>query len=228
MQTPAQPQSNTAVKWMVVGINGVTCGGKTTLANALTKFLFLRAGSVIPNTKYKVGDVKIISQDDYFLQVDDERHTWIESLNHINWEILTALDMKKMICDISALIKEDQYLIKRPTTNPSSWLCDDSIVVNFLIIEGFLLFNQPEILDICQLKYHVHIPYEKCWARRSVRTYDPPDVVGYFEMIVWPMYEKHLGEFKDREDVAKINGDLSPDRLLKYILNNIQIFLQIC
>lgn len=213
---------------MVVGINGVTCGGKTTLANALTNFLRLREGSIIPNTKYKLGEIKLINQDDYFLQVDDERHTIIEPLNHINWEIISALDMKRMICDISAIIKDDPLIIRRPLENPSSWLCDDSVTVNFLILEGFLLFNQPEILDLCQLKYHLHIPYEKCWARRSARTYDPPDVVGYFEMVVWPMYEKHLREFKDREDIAKVNGDLSPERLLKYVLNGIQIFLQIC
>lgn len=214
--------------WLVVGINGVTCGGKTTLANGLTNFLSLRTGSIIPNTKYKIGEVKLINQDDYFLPVDDKRHTTIEALNHINWEILTALDMKRLILDISALIKDDHLLIRRPIENPSSWLCKESVIVNFLILEGFLLFNQPEILDLCQLKYHLHIPYEKCWARRSSRTYDPPDVVGYFEMVVWPMYEKHLGEFKDREDIAKVNGDLSPSRLLKYVLNGIQIFLQIC
>uniref|UniRef100_A0A0K0D993 Molybdopterin synthase n=1 Tax=Angiostrongylus cantonensis TaxID=6313 RepID=A0A0K0D993_ANGCA len=31
-----------------------------------------------------------------------------------------------------------------------------------------------------------------CRRRRSKRTYDPPDVPGYFEEVVWPAYQQHL------------------------------------
>jgi nicotinamide/nicotinate riboside kinase len=68
-------------KILIIGISGVTCGGKTTLAYKLNK--------MFPTSK-------LISQDDYFLDVDDPRHTWITELNHINFDILSSLDMEKM------------------------------------------------------------------------------------------------------------------------------------
>lgn len=75
--------------WVVVGISGVTCGGKTTFAAALH--------NIFP-------DASIINQDVYFLQPDDARHTRIPSLNHLNWEILSALDMDKMRSDIKEVL----------------------------------------------------------------------------------------------------------------------------
>lgn len=75
--------------WVVVGISGVTCGGKTTFATAL-RDLF--------------PDASIVHQDKYFLQPDDARHTRIRSLNHLNWEIPSALDMDKMRSDIKRIL----------------------------------------------------------------------------------------------------------------------------
>lgn len=49
-------------------------------------------------------------------------------------------------------------------------------LLNVLIIDGFLIFNHPVTFDLCNVKYHLHVPYEVCQARRSRRTYDPPDV----------------------------------------------------
>lgn len=75
--------------WVVVGISGVTCGGKTTFATAL-RDLF--------------PDASIVHQDKYFLQPDDARHTRIPNLNHLNWEIPSALDMDKMRSDIKGIL----------------------------------------------------------------------------------------------------------------------------
>lgn len=72
-------------QWTIVGVSGVTCGGKTTFAGAL---------------RTAFPDAVVISQDDYFLPPDDPRHTHIPSLGHINWEISSALDMVKMTSDM--------------------------------------------------------------------------------------------------------------------------------
>lgn len=45
---------------------------------------------------------------------------------------------------------------------------------------------------MCHHKLFFTLTREECWARRSIRTYDPPDVPGYFEQVVWPEYERHL------------------------------------
>lgn len=93
-------------------------------------------------------------------------------------------------------------------------------LLNILIIEGFLIFNHTVIFDMCNIKYHMHVNYEICQARRSKRIYDPPDVPCYFEMVVWPSYEKHLRKFKDREDVVFLNGDVSPEKCFQFVLDS--------
>lgn len=37
-------------------------------------------------------------------------------------------------------------------------------------------------------------------------------------MTVWPMYEHHFKEFKDREDVMILNGEISTEKCLNYVL----------
>lgn len=94
-------------------------------------------------------------------------------------------------------------------------------LLNILIIEGFLIFNHAVTFDLCNVKFHLHVPYEICYARRIKRTYDPPDVPCYFEMVVWPAYEKHLRKFKDSEDVLFLNGDAAPEKCFQFVLKTL-------
>lgn len=94
-------------------------------------------------------------------------------------------------------------------------------LINILLIEGFLIFNHPVTLNLCNIKYHLHLPFEKCCARRLERDYEPPDVVGYFEAVVWPAYEQHFEEFRDREDIVILNGDISKKNCFDYVLKSI-------
>ncbi|XP_055845380.1 nicotinamide riboside kinase 1 [Episyrphus balteatus] len=218
-------------QWLVIGISGITCGGKTSLALSLRDFFINRRTSRLWNSKYVISDVQLISQDDYFLPVDDLRHKWVEKLNAINFEVLTSLDMKQMLSDITWTMK-GRYLAvdNSSTTTPPDYLAEittfqNATKLNILIIEGFLIFNQPELLQICQLKFHFHLPYEKCFARRELRTYDPPDVTGYFEMCVWPFYEKNFAEFRERKDLIILNGEMCKDKIFKYVLQRINVYL---
>uniref|UniRef100_A0A1B6LX11 Phosphoribulokinase/uridine kinase domain-containing protein n=1 Tax=Graphocephala atropunctata TaxID=36148 RepID=A0A1B6LX11_9HEMI len=67
--------------WLVVGVSGVTCGGKTTFATALHQ--------AYPSST-------IVHQDHYFLSPDDPRHILVPELGHLNWEIPSSLDMESM------------------------------------------------------------------------------------------------------------------------------------
>ncbi|XP_013110654.1 nicotinamide riboside kinase 1 [Stomoxys calcitrans] len=290
-------------QWLVIGISGVTCGGKTTLAHNLRDYFLGQRNVPLWNTPYSINEVQLISQDDYFLPVDDLRHKWVEPLNAINFELITSLDMKQMLSDIMWTLK-GRYLASDPmenvdynnemtlysgnfehfpaqrqqyntgyvgqqhqTTHPDnthnisskpvhnkfayhqnfSQMPHQSInnanqshstshilrinsqmmahlrdnKISILIIEGFMIFNQPELLTLCNIKFHFHLPYEKCFERRRKRTYDPPDVVGYFEMCVWPHYEKNFQEFRDRKDITILNGEIEKDKILKYVVKRI-------
>ncbi|XP_037928802.1 nicotinamide riboside kinase 1 [Teleopsis dalmanni] len=254
-------------QWLVIGVSGVTCGGKTTLAHSLRDYFQSQRNIQLWNTPYVICDVQLLSQDDYFLPVDDLRHKWIEKLNCINFEVITSLDMKQMLSDITWTMK-GRYLATDPINN-IDYIKDVGISNNFehyapqthhyqthhynqilnhhpthimrvsthlsqardnkiniLILEGFMIFNQPELLTLCNLKFHFHLPYEKCYERRRKRTYDPPDVTGYFEMCVWPYYEKNFAAFRDRKDIICLNGEISKERIFKYVLERIMSYFE--
>lgn len=199
--------------WLIVGISGVTCGGKTTLSQSLYDYLSDPSIATTFAKNVAIGQVHLVNQDDYFLAEDHPNHEWIDSISHINFDILNALDMTKMCSDLYAVLgKRFHFYSKR----------DQPQVVNILLIDGFLIFNHSVTNRICQLKFHLHLPYEKCYQRRTSRVYDPPDVIGYFELCVWPMYEQHFGELKDKEDIVLLNGEASKEKCFSYVLNQIR------
>ncbi|XP_076682825.1 nicotinamide riboside kinase [Andrena cerasifolii] len=161
-------------KWLIVGISGATCSGKTTLANQIHN---------------ELRNSVVIHQDDYFLPADDARHVYIPEINHLNWELETSMDMDKMRSDILNLIKPSPT---EAETNEQ----------NVLLIEGFRLFKCKVISNLCDKKYFITLTKEECWERRKGRTYDPPDVPGYFDNVVWPEYLMHKEELTKDTDLC--------------------------
>lgn len=173
------------------------------------------ANSGILGDNISIKSVKVVSQDDYFWPVDSPHHQRCEHLNHINWELLSSMDMDRMCNDLKELIGHESNLYRRQSS-------DVQVDLNILIIEGFLIFNHPAIFDLCQIKWHIHLPYEECYRRRSNRVYDPPDIIGYFEGYVWPLYEKHFKKFSDSGEVIMLNGTMSNEKCFVFVLNCIR------
>ncbi|KAF6202731.1 hypothetical protein GE061_003133 [Apolygus lucorum] len=174
--------------WFVLGLCGVTNSGKTTTASRLKE--------LYPNSVH-------IKQDDYFLAEDDPRHVIIQGLNHQNWELITSVDMDKMVEDIVGTLAMDPPELR------------------LLILDGFLLFADPRTASACHLKIYLELDYETCRARRNQRTYDPPDVPGYFDQVVWPEAEnaKHF-MFSKNSDIVVLDGKL-PEHVIVDILKKI-------
>lgn len=249
--------------WLVIGISGVTNGGKSTLAKSLHSYFSDHLNKIIFKENITLNKVALFCQDDYFLPVDSPKHKVVEKLNHINWEILSSIDMDRMCHDIMKILGHKFILYNNLTEQIDPSVDEDNIFadhflsnylhrydessitgnqrtsslikksknesfqnmnikLNVLLLEGFLIFNHPFTLDLCNVKFHLHLPYEKCYARRVRRVYDPPDVVGYFEMCVWPLYEKHFKDFKDRTDIYMLNGEVPKENILNYVLNCIK------
>lgn len=202
-------------QWLVIGVSGVTCSGKTTLAQSLFEHFKKQSGNEI-KAGIELNRVELINQDTYFRQVDDPNHQMIEKLNHLNWEIMSSLDTNKMVNEIMEILGpkfvlynthsselvssqrretlfQNNYAKKQQQHKQRSFGSDELMIndehqcnfkkivkhnslLNILIIEGFLIFNHQVTLDLCNVKYHLHVPYEVCYARRIKRTYDPADV----------------------------------------------------
>ena len=143
-------------RWCVIAVSGATCSGKTTIAG--------RLHTALPGSR-------LVSQDDYFLAESDPRHRLVPGLNHFNWDTLSALDMDRMLADVTAILE----------TSPPG----------VLILEGFLILNDLRMRGLCDARVFITLDKETCWARRKVRVYDPADIPGYFDACVWPMYEEH-------------------------------------
>lgn len=184
-------------KWIVVGISGATCSGKTSLANRIHEEL---KGSVL------------IHQDDYFLPTNDPRHVRIPELNHNNWELLTSVDFPKLHSDIRKIFE----------TIPEETAKGGKV----MILDGFLLFKYKPISDLCDMKYFLTLTKEQCWERRKNRTYDPPDVPGYFAQIVWPEYENHERELRSDQEMCKtitfVDGSRSKKDIFELVFAEIK------
>lgn len=167
------------MKTLVVGVGGITNGGKSTLSQSLHQ--------QIPNSC-------IIAQDSYF---KEDSVVPVDSSGFKQYDMLDALHMDTMMSHI--------YLWK---SNPESFLRDhglntepaaqpDTEDVFVLIVEGFLIFNHRALNELFDQRYFLEIPYDVCKTRRGSRVYKPPDPPGYFDGHVWPMYLKNKLEMLD-------------------------------
>ncbi|XP_072946268.1 nicotinamide riboside kinase 2 isoform X1 [Epargyreus clarus] len=181
--------------WIIIGVSGVTCGGKTTLANKLKD-------SLVP--------IYVFHQDKYFYPDDSPHHIRCVDLDHNNYDILSSLDMDLMYKDIMDTI---QGTDKSHTSNvervPGKYEVKNK---KFLIIEGFTVMNFKPILEICNLRYYFVLSYEDCAARRCYRLYDPPDIEGYFDRCVWPEHLKYRAEIEKDKRVTILDG-MQPNAL---------------
>ncbi|XP_044010673.1 nicotinamide riboside kinase 1 [Aphidius gifuensis] len=183
-------------KWFVVGISGVTGSGKTTLATSLNK---------------TIDNSIVLNQDDYFFDKKDKRHTLISELNHVNYDIISSMDMEKMYNDIIKIIKCNND--------------DDDKTTRVLILDGFLLFDCQKIADICNLKYFLILDKDECIKRREKRVYDPPDVPGYFDIAVWPGYINYKRKIQDNKYLNNlinyIDGTTNKDTIYQQVHQSI-------
>ncbi|XP_063589288.1 nicotinamide riboside kinase 1-like [Penaeus indicus] len=222
--------------WLVVGISGVTCAGKTTLAKRLLASL--------PTLAVYLG------QDEYIYSDEFPGHLLAPpALGGLNRDSLRSIDMDRMVEDIHVILSTTS---SRPGSSsgvsvPREWervnaaalavgkrpapsLRERSAYMPVLLLDGYLLFNHAEIPPLCDLLYFITLPKDECWKRRKKRVYASQcqDVKLYFELCVWPKYKEHFQQMI--ESVSNIcfkNGCTDPDTLYLSVFQDIMQELEI-
>ncbi|KAM5238922.1 nicotinamide riboside kinase 2 [Ctenodactylus gundi] len=185
----------------IVGIGGVTNGGKTTLTRQLQKAL--------PNCC-------VVHQDDFFKPQDQIA---VGEDGFKQWDALESLDMEAMLSTVRAWLRSPQKFARAHVVSAQPGTSDTYV----LLLEGFLLYSYKPLLELYSRRYFLTVPYEECKRRRSTRSYTVPDPPGLFDGHVWPMYQKYKREMEaDGVDVVHLDGTKSREDLFLQVLGDIQ------
>ncbi|XP_053312681.1 nicotinamide riboside kinase 1 [Spea bombifrons] len=195
------------MKTFIIGIGGVTNGGKTTLAKKLLQSL--------PNCS-------LISQDDYF---KPEAEVETDERGFKQYDVLEALNMDAMMTSVHSWIRhsKDVEFSEEKIKTESQF----ENIINFLVIEGFLLYHYMPLNDVFNRRYFLTVSYEECKKRRSTRVYEPPDPPGYFDGHVWPMYLKHKKQMERVvREIVYLDGTKLEDDIFSYVYGDIRTAAQ--
>ncbi|EFO27653.2 hypothetical protein LOAG_00832 [Loa loa] len=146
----------------VLGIAGCSNSGKTTLSKILSTALI--------NEGMRAT---VLSQDAfYYPQEQLERVVSCANpkITFYNYDTIKALDTNKFLLSLQKAIVEN----------------------DFVIVEGNMVMEIDSLRQLLHRSIFITLNYNLCKRRRTARGYNPVDLPGYMEEIVWPTYRNHL------------------------------------
>ncbi|NHM02875.1 uridine kinase [Flavobacterium difficile] len=177
---------------LIIGIAGGTGSGKTTVVHQIMNEL--------PST-----EVGIISQDSYYKETTNLSY---DERTKINFDHPRAIDFELLIQhlkDLKAGKVIDQPIYSFITHNRT----DDTISTHprkVMIVEGILIFTNPEIRDLFDIKVFVHADSDERLIRRlkrdiAERGRDMEEVLTRYQTTLKPMHEQFIEPTKAYADI---------------------------
>ncbi|MFN3940957.1 MAG: uridine kinase [Chitinophagales bacterium] len=202
---------------MVVGVSGGTGAGKTTFVEQLCSHFAKETVTVLPQDAYY--------HDNSHIPIAERKEKNFDHPDAIEWELLAAH---------IALLQNGQY-IHRPVYSMITCTRTKETVLtapaNILIVEGILIFSQPEIRDLCSLKIFLDAGpdarYQRILQRdKQERGRNDAQVAERFIHTVQPMHVQFIEPAKKYADIIVTGGGYNKQALMqvhKLISNKISL-----
>lgn len=177
---------------LVIGISGGTGSGKTTVVSQIINEL-------------PTDEVCVISQDSYYKATDNLSY---EEREKINFDHPRAIDFELLQNHISSL--KSGEIIEQPvysfvTHNRTK----DTVKTHprkVVIVEGILIFNHRELLDLFDIKIFVHADADERLIRRIRRDIKErgrsiDEVLNRYQDTLKPMHDQFIEPSKNFADI---------------------------
>lgn len=184
-------------KVIVIGISGASGSGKSLLANNIVNEL----GS---------DKVVVISEDSYY---KDQSHLSFEERAKINYDHPNSLDHDLLKADLRKL--QNVETVDVPVYDHAQHIRTKEIqrISNhqIIVLEGILLFIEPELRELMDIKIYMDTPLDVSLIRRlrrdtleRSRTLD--SVILQYETTVRPMYLRFIEPSRSHADIIVPHG----------------------
>ena len=174
-----------------IGICGPSGSGKTTLAKMLCKDL----------------DANRIGLDNYFLFDLPVRKYEYKGMN---WELPENLDWTAIKHDLRNVQRGEKTAIRKINWDTDTYEEQSVEAKDAVIVEGFLLLHDRELIEMMDLTVYVHVPDEIGIQRRLDRKDNRKDYEfnkKWYEEVTFPEYAPRRKVFEERADLV-LNGEL--------------------
>lgn len=184
-------------KTIIIGISGASASGKTLLANTIVNEL----GS---------QQVVVIPEDAYY---KDEPHLPLEERRKINYDHPDAFD-HALLCEHLTQFQQGKS-VEIPIYNHTLYSRDIKTRKigqhSIIVLEGILLFTEPKLRELMDIRIFVDTPLDICLMRRidrdilkRGRTVD--SVLQQYQNTVRPMYLQFIEPSKRYADIMVPRG----------------------
>jgi len=181
---------------MVIGIAGGTGSGKTTLTRSIVK-------------RFE-GHISVIYHDNYYKAHDELPY---EERAKLNYDHPEAFDTPLMIEQLKKLRAGESVLcpVYDYTIHNRSGETVEIKPAKVIIVEGILIFQDPELRDLMDIKIFVDTDADVRILRRILRDVEKRgrslvSVVDQYLTTVKPMHEQYVEPSKRYADIIVLDG----------------------
>jgi uridine kinase len=177
---------------LIIGIAGGTGSGKTTVVNQIMNELPLT-------------EVGIIAQDSYY---KESKNTSYEERSKTNFDHPKSIDFELLVTHLKDLkagktINQPIYSFSTHNRTEETILTQPRKVI---IVEGILIFSNPELRDLFDIKIFVHADSDERLIRRLKRDIDErgrdmEEVLTRYQTTLKPMHQQFIETTKEFADV---------------------------